>query len=221
MGQKPHITIKMDELRKKVLTMASLSNQAFLNATRAFQKNDWELAEQVLVGDEAVNALECQLDKYCLELLALTQPMARDLRLIIGSMRITIQLERIGDEAVNLAQRTIFLSTRPPLPMDQLMLTMVDLCRKMLSEAITAYADADTVLAASICNQDREVDELYYKLLRRLIRDMVEETRIVERAVHHIMAAKHLERIGDLCTNIAEAVIFIVKGEDIKHRCEG
>lgn len=219
MEQRGHITARIDELRKKALTMASLANQAFLNAAKAFLKNDWELAEQVIQGDEAVNSLECALDKYSLELLALTQPMARDLRLIVGTMRISIQLERIGDEAVNLAQRTVFLSTRSPLPVDPLMHALAEMCRKMLAGVITAYADSDTALAAAICRQDHEVDDLYYKALRRLIGDMVEETRIVERAVHHIMAAKHFERIADLCTNIAEAVIFIVKAEDIKHRC--
>lgn len=221
MEQRGHITARIDELRKKTLTMAGLANQAFLNAAKAFLKCDWELAEQVIQGDEVINTMECDLDKHSLELLALTQPMARDLRLIVGTMRISIQLERIGDEAVNLAQRAVFLSTRPPLVVDPHMHTLGELCRKMLSGVITAYADSDTSLAASICRQDHEVDELYYKVLTRLIGDMVDESRIVERAVHHIMAAKHFERIADLCTNIAESVIFIVKAEDIKHKCKG
>jgi phosphate transport system protein len=214
-----YITAKLDELRKRVLTMADLVNRALVNALKAFLRGDWELAELVLHGDEEINALECELDRYALELLALTQPMAGDLRLIVGSMRIFIQLERIGDEAVNIAQRTVSLSMKPQLPMAPNMGALAEMCRAMVSDSILAYADSDAYLAETICARENEVNALYSRILTRLISDMIEESRIVERGVLHIMAAKHLERVADLSANIAESLVFIVKGEDIKHRC--
>jgi len=211
MEQRAHITSKLDNLRKKVLTMAGLTHLAFSKATEAFMENDWEQAELVIQDDDAIDMTECDLVRYSLELLALTQPMARDLRLIVGSMRISIQLERIGDEAVNLAQRTVSLSMKPLLPLDQNMRTLASLCHRMLADSIVSYADSNTSLAEAVCSLDQEADALHYKVLTRMISNMVEESRIVECGVFHIMAAKHFERVADFCTNIAKSLIFIVK----------
>jgi phosphate transport system protein len=136
-------------------------------------------------------------------------------------MRITMNLERIGDEAVNLAHRTLFLSTRSPLPPNQRMEQLCGHVQDMLSRAIRAIVDQDSALAGEICGMDHRADELSLKVLKEAINTMVEETRIVERGVHVIMASRHLERIGDLSTNLAEAVIFITEGQDVKHRCKG
>ncbi len=220
MEQRAYITQRMDELKKQVLTMAAMTRKALNDAIKAFLVLDSDLAESVIHGDVEINEIENQLDQFNLELLALTQPMAGDLRAIVGSMRMTMNMERIGDEAVNLAHRTVFLSTRPPLPLDPNMDKLARIAQEMLSDAIRAFVEGDVQLAASICVRDQAADDLHYKIMRKVITDMLDESRIAERGVHHIMAAKHIERVADLCTNLAEAVIFIVKGEEIKHRCQ-
>ncbi len=198
MQQRNHFTQKLAELRMRLIRMAALTEQAVQNATRAYLKHDSDLAESVVMNDMAINDMEDAIDTYNLELLALDQPMACDLRFIIGSMRITMNLERVGDEAVNLAHRTLFLSTRQTLPDN---LRMAQLCahvQDMLSKSVRALVEEDTVLAGDICAMDHRADELSLKVLKEAINTMVEETRIVERSVHVIMASRHLERIGDL-----------------------
>jgi len=221
MQQRSHFTQKLGELRMHLLRMAALAEQAAQNACRAYLSGDTDLAESVVMNDMAINEMEETIDAYNLELLALDQPMACDLRFIIGSMRITMNLERIGDEAVNLAHRTLFLSTRQALPANPRMAQLCAHVLDMLNKALRSLADQDTALAGQICAMDHRADELSLKVLKEAINTMVEETRIVERGVHVIMASRHLERIGDLSTNVAEAVIFIKEGMSVKHRCKG
>jgi phosphate transport system regulatory protein PhoU len=221
MQQRSHFTQKLGELRMLLLRMAALAEQAVQNACRAYLESNTDLAESVVMNDMAINEMEDAIDAFNLELLALDQPMASDLRLIIGSMRITMNLERVGDEAVNLAHRTLFLSTRQAMPANPRMAQLCAHVQDMLQKAVRSLVDEDTTLANDICAMDHRADELCLKVLKEAINTMVEETRIVERGVHVIMASRHLERIGDLATNIAEAVIFIKEGMDLKHRCKG
>ncbi len=221
MQQRVHFSHKLEELRMLVLRMAALAETAARNAARAYIEGDSDLAEEVIMGDVEINALEDRIDAYTLELLALDQPMACDLRAIIGAMRMSVNLERVGDEAVNLAHRAVFLSTRQALPPNPRMEQLAAHVLEMFSRALRAYADQDTELAGQICAMDHTSDELSLKVLKECISTMVEETRIVERGVHVIMASRHLERIGDLSTNVGEAVIFIKEGLDVKHKCKG
>ena len=221
MQQRIHFTQKLEELRMHLLRMAALVEKAVHDAVRSYLEGDTDLAESVVMNDAAVNEMEDFIDSFNLELLALDQPMAKDLRFIIGSMRLTVNMERIGDEAVNLAHRTLFLSTRPPLPPNQRMEQLAGHVQDMLGKAIRSLLDEDTTLASDICSMDHRADELSLKVLKEAINTMVDETRIVERSVHVIMASRHLERIGDLSTNLAEAVIFIKEGQSLKHRCKG
>ncbi len=204
-----------------VLRMAALSESAVHKAIRAYLENDADLAEAVIVGDETINEMEDEIDNFSLELLALDQPMAVDLRTIVGAQRITVNLERLGDEAVNLAHRAIFLSTRPPMPHNPKMEDLANTVKKMLSEALKAYVDDDVSLAGQICRMDDKADDLTIAILRQMVADMVTESRIVERGVHAIIGARHLERIGDLSTNVAETVVFVVEGTSMKHNCRG
>lgn len=204
-----------------VLRMAALSESAVHKAIRAYLENDADLAEAVIVGDEAINEMEDDIDNFSLELLALDQPMAVDLRTIVGAQRITVNLERLGDEAVNLAHRAIFLSTRPPMPHNPKMEDLANTVKKMLSESLKAYVDDDVNLAGQICRMDDKADDLTIAILRQMVADMVTESRIVERGVHAIIGARHLERVGDLSTNVAETVVFIVEGTSMKHNCRG
>ncbi len=221
MEQRGHFTKKMDDLKVQVLRMSSMAETAMHNSIKALLENNAELAEDVIMNDIKINELECDLDKFNIELLALDQPMAKDLRFIVGAMRISSNLERIGDEAVNLAHRSVFLSTRPPLPFNQKLEQMTVVAKDMVAHAVKAFADEDSVLAGKVCGMDDDADSLNVRILKSLIEDMVSETRIVERGVHLIMASSHLERIADQATNIAESVIFITQGVNIKHHCRG
>jgi len=221
MQQRIHFTQKLDELRMLVLRMAALAERAARDAARAYLTGDSDLGEGVIMNDGEINDMEDKIDAFTLELLALDQPMACDLRSIIGAMRLAMNLERVGDEAVNLAHRAVFLSTRSPMPPNPRMEQLSAHVQDMLSMSLRAYADQDTALAGKICAMDNSADELSLKVLKECINNMVEETRIVERGVHVIMASRHLERIGDLATNVAEAVIFIKEGQDVKHHCKG
>ena len=221
MEQRAHFHKKLEELKMQVLRMAALSEKAVYNSIKAYLEYNSDLAEDVIMGDIEINDLENAIDRFNLELLALDQPMAKDLRSIVGAMRITMNLERLGDEAVNLAHRALFLSTRPPLPYNQKMEQLTETAKKMLASALKSFVEEDVKLAEQVCAMDNEADELSLKILKQYINDMVTESRIVERGVHAIMAARHLERVGDLATNVAETVIFIVEGENVKHRCRG
>ncbi|XXJ18212.1 phosphate signaling complex protein PhoU [Desulfovibrio caledoniensis] len=221
MEQRAHFSKKLEDLKVMVLRMAALSESAVHKAVRAYLENDADLAEEVIVGDEAINEMEDEIDNFSLELLALDQPMAVDLRTIVGAQRITVNLERLGDEAVNLAHRAIFLSTRPPMPHNPKMEDLANTVKKMLSEALKAYVDDDVSLAGQICRMDDKADDLTIAILRQMVSDMVAESRIVERGVHAIIGARHLERVGDLATNVAETVVFIVEGTSMKHNCRG
>ncbi|EGB15754.1 phosphate uptake regulator, PhoU [Pseudodesulfovibrio mercurii] len=221
MEQRAHFSKKLEDLKVMVLRMAALSESAVHKAVRAYLENDADLAEAVIVGDESINEMEDEIDNFSLELLALDQPMAVDLRTIVGAQRITVNLERLGDEAVNLAHRAIFLSTRPPMPHNPKMEDLANTVKKMLSEALKAYVDDDVNLAGQICRMDDKADDLTISILRQMVSDMVAESRIVERGVHAIIGSRHLERIGDLSTNVAETVVFIVEGTSMKHNCRG
>ncbi|MBG0790178.1 MAG: phosphate signaling complex protein PhoU [Desulfovibrionaceae bacterium] len=221
MEQRAHFSKKLEDLKVMVLRMAALSESAVHKAIKAYLENDSDLAESVIVGDDVINEMEDEIDNFSLELLALDQPMAVDLRTIVGAQRIVVNLERLGDEAVNLAHRAIFLSTRPPMPHNPKMERLATIAKTMLSDSLKSYVDEDVSLAGQVCRMDDKADDLTIGILRQLVSEMVAESRIVERGVHAIIGARHLERVGDLSTNVAECVVFIVEGTSLKHKCKG
>ncbi len=203
-----------------ILQMAALTEAALKKAVQALFERDIPLANEVVEKDEEINMLEVAVDKHCLRLLALEQPMARDLRFIIGCLRIAVDLERVADQAVNVAQRAQFLSTRPPLPPNQAMEQLAETAMDMLSSVITAFINQNVSQAADVCQMDDNADELNVTVLKNLLDYMVNEVPAVERSVQTIIAARCLERAADQATNIAESVIFMVKGVNVKHHCE-
>lgn len=217
---KSHFIRQMEELRMSLLEMASLTEKAMQKALHAFKTRDENLASQVIEGDHAVNQMEMKIDHLCLSLLALEQPVAKDLRFIIGALRMSIDLERIADQAVNIAQRAQFLAQRPPLGFIPELDALAETAMDMLRVAIDSFARQNVTQAYDVCQMDDEADELNDKVLRRMIDLMVSESRGIERAVQTIITARCLERVADQTTNIAETVIFIVQGVNIKHRCE-
>jgi phosphate transport system protein len=211
---------EMDDLKLEVLRMAALTENALTKALRAFFERDSDMAEEVVGADEEIDLLEVDIDKRCLRLLALEQPMAKDLRFIIGSMRVCINLERIADQAVNIAERALYLNQRPALPHQPLMERLAATSVDMFKKAVSSFNTGNTQQASEVCHMDDAADELNLKILRHFVDYMVAEVRAVERAVYSIIVSRCLERCGDHATNVAEAVVFIVEGVEIKHHCE-
>lgn len=203
-----------------ILQMAALTERALENATQALLRRDPDLATQVINGDREINLLEVDVDRQSLRLLALDQPMARDLRFIIGSMRIAVDLERVADQAVNIAQRAQFLSSRPALPPNPAMEQLGETTLDMLRNVIQSFVNENVDQATDVCQMDDIADELNVRILKSLLDYMIHEVPAVERAVHTIIVARCFERAADQCTNIAESVIFINKGVNIKHHCQ-
>lgn len=211
---------ELEQLKMIILEMAALTQKAMEKAARAFLERNVDLANEVIQGDEEINLLEVEVDRCSLRLLALDQPLARDLRFIVGCMRIAVDLERIADLAAGISRRAIFLSNRPPLPHDPAMEQLAETALDMLHTVIDAFAKQSVSRARDVCQMDDTADELNVAVLKSLLDYMVKEVPAVERSVQTIIAARYLERIADQVTNIAESVVFIVQGVNIKHHCE-
>lgn len=213
-----HLHEEMERLRLQVLYMVNLAETAVNKAIAAYVARDEFLAEAVVDGDAEVNSLEVAIDEIGLKLLALEQPVASDLRFVLGCMRISVDLERIADEAVNIAERSMILSARPSLPFQKPIEYMGERVLAMLHRATQAFVRGDTDLAMEVWRCDAEIDTLNHRNIREVIEYMLHETPAIERSVHTILIIRHLERIADLVTNICESVVFIVKGINIKHK---
>ncbi len=211
---------ELEELKMMILQMAALSERALEKSIRAILERDMQLADEVVGGDQEINMLEVNIDRQSLRLLALDQPMARDLRFIVGCMRIAVDLERTGDQAVNIAQRAQFLSSRPPLPPNPAMEQLGQIALDMFRTVIHAFVNENSEEAMEVCQMDDAADDMNVRVLKDLLEYMVEELPAVERSVQTIIAARCLERVADQATNIAESVIFINKGVNIKHHCQ-
>jgi len=211
---------ELEELRMMILQMAALTERALEKSIQAFLGRNIQLADEVIDGDQEINMMEVYVDRQSLRLLALDQPMARDLRFILGCMRIAVDLERVGDQAVNIAQRAQFLSTRPPLPPNPAMEQLGEVALDMFRTVIQAFVNDNSEQAREVCQMDDVADDLNVRILKDLLEYMTHETPAVERSVQTIITARCLERVADQATNIAESVIFISKGVNIKHHCE-
>ena len=211
---------ELEELRMLILQMGALTERALEKSIRAIQERDMQLADEVIEGDQQINMLEVNVDRQSLRLLALDQPMARDLRFIVGCMRIAVDLERIADQAVNIAQRAQFLSSRPPLPPNPAMEQLAQIALDMFRTVIHAFINENSQEAMEVCEMDDAADEMNVRVLKDLLEYMVHEVPAVETSVQTIIAARCLERVADQATNIAESVIFINKGVNIKHHCQ-
>lgn len=210
----------LEDLKIEVLRMGAWTESALRRALQALLERDSDLAAEVIEGDQEIDLLEVEIDQRCLRLLALDQPMARDLRFIIGCMRVCTNLERIADQAVNIAERALYLNQRPALPHQPLMEQLATISVDMLRRATSAFSDGETSQASEVCQMDDRADELNLNILRHLIDYMIGEVQAVDQAVNTIIISRCLERCADLATNVAEAVVFIVEGVDIKHYCQ-
>jgi phosphate transport system protein len=173
--------------------------------------------ERVLYGDEPINALHVEIDNRCFKLFALHQPMATDLRAIVSAVKINTDLERVGDLAVNIAEAAKRYATHPPVKKLIDIPQMGDIAQEMLHDALDAFVRRDTVLAQAVLNEDDRLDGLKTQIFRELLDYMLKDPTTVEPALDLILVSRHLERIGDHATNIAEDVIFMVSALDVRH----
>ena len=207
-------------LKEKLLEMASRAEEQIALAIRGLKDREEKLACQVLDREEAINLLDIEIDEMSMRLLALRQPMATDLRFITSAMRIGSDLERIGDLAVNIAERTMDLLKHPQLKPLIDIPRMAELAQEMVRDALNAFINGDAVLAKQVCERDDQVDKLNIQIFRELLTFMMADTATIPRAVDLILVGRHLERIADHATNIGEDVIFMIKGRTIKHHVE-
>ena len=215
-----HFQTELEELKENLLKMAALVEKAISNAVQALVTMDSKLAKKTLDGEDRINKLEIAIDDMCLKLLALKQPMAADLRFITSAMKIITDLERIGDQAVNIAERAISLNEEPQLKPYIDIPRMAEIAQSMVKDVMDAFVNRDSKLARSVCARDDLVDGLNDQVFRELLTYMMADPKTITRAVHLMIVCRCLERIADHATNIAEDVIFMVDALVIKHHAD-
>jgi len=218
--ERHHFEEEMQALRNRLLNMGALVEERVHDATHALIERRLDTAERIITSDQDVNELQIEIDERCLRLLALQQPMASDLRLITAAMKINADLERIGDQAVNIAEQAVRILAHPPLkPLIDLP-RMAEISERMTRESLDAFVRKDAKLARAILARDDEVDQLKDHVFRVLLTYMMADPGTIERALGLILVSRHLERIADHATNIAEDVIFVVEAKDVRHHHE-
>jgi phosphate transport system protein len=212
-----HYEQQLRELKDRLLLMSHNAELMIADSIRALVDRRPTLADEVIKRDDELDKLEIEIDNLCYEILALEQPVARDLRFIATALKIVKDLERIGDIAVNIAERALELIQEPELKRLVDLPIMGDAAQKILKESLDAFVNSDADLAEKVIFNDTVVDDLYEQIFRELLTYMLEDPRAISRAIKLIFIAKHLERVGDHSANIAEMVVFLVKGQDIRH----
>jgi phosphate transport system protein len=207
-------------LKEELLEMAGRAEEQIALAVKSLRDREEALACQVLEREAAVNLLDVEIDEMGMRLLALRQPLAADLRFITSAMKISGDLERIGDLAVNIAERTLDLLKNPQLKPLLDIPVMARTAQGMVRDALTAFVNGDDELARRVCERDDVVDQLNNQVFRELLTYMMQDHAAISRAVDLILVGRHLERIADHATNIAEDVIYMVRGKTIKHHIE-
>ena len=215
-----HFEIELQALKNRLLGMGALVEERVHQAMQALMERRVEAAEAIVAGDAEVNELQIEIDDRCLKLLALQNPMASDLRLITAAMKINADLERIGDQAVNIAENAVKIAAAPPLrPMIDLP-RMAEMAETMTRDSLDAFVRRDANLARDILARDDEVDLLKDQIFRVLLTHMMADPGTIERALGLLLVSRNLERIADHATNIAEDVIFVVEAKDVRHHHE-
>jgi phosphate transport system protein len=211
---------ELESLKNNLIRMASLAEIAVQKSVVSVTERNSDLAREVITDDINLNRMELSIEDQAFKLLALRQPLATDLRFIVAAMRIATELERIGDQAVNISERALELNSREPVELPIDLRVMADLALGMVRTSIEAFVLQDPKLAIQVCQRDVEVDILDDEFIQKILDTMIAESRWVTRLHHFIIIVRNLERIADLATNIAEDIVFIVEGRVIKHRCE-
>ena len=212
-----HFQEELEALKSRLLEMGGLAEERVRGAVEGLVARDLDRIETVLTGDEPINRLHIDVDNRCFRLLALYQPMATDLRAIVAAVKINSDLERVGDLAVNIAEAAQRYMSHAPVKQLIDIPRMGDIAQTMLRDALDSFVKRDTELARSVLNCDDELDALKTQVFRELLTYMLQATETIEPALDLILVSRHLERIGDHATNIAEDVIFMVSAQDVRH----
>jgi phosphate transport system protein len=212
---------ELEALKGSLLELAELAKTALDRSITAFWDRNPDLARQVIAGDAAINDLEVAIDGECIRLVALYQPVAVDLRTIMAVDHIIAEVERIGDLAVDMAEEALGLAKFAPEPLQPEILTMARKAQEMLVQSLEAFINRDVLLGRLVCRADDEVDGLDRSITQALLENMAAHQEIMPADQSQINIVRHLERVGDHATNIAEQVVYMVEGENVRHRCQG
>jgi phosphate transport system protein len=220
MEKHTHFQEQLEELKESLLKMAALVEETISDSVQSLVKRDSDLVQKTLDLEKRINAMDIEIEEMCLTLLALRQPMAIDLRFITSAMKINTDLERMGDQAVNIAERAVSLNQEPPLKPYIDIPRMAEIVQTMVKDVLDSFVRRDSKLARSVCERDDLVDGLNNQVFRELLTFMISEPTTIQRAAHLMIVCRCLERIADHATNIAEDVIFVVDARVIKHHAE-
>ena len=208
---------ELQSLREQLLLMGARVEEMIQSSMRALERRDGDLARRMIEYDHQINRLEVEIDEHCLSILARRQPVASDLRFLATALKLVTDLERIGDLGVNICERVLELNEGPPLKPYTGLGMMADAAQAMIRDALDAFVEGDAEKAQEVLGRDKVVDHLYAQIFRELLTYMMEDPRNIFRASRIQSIAKYLERIGDHATNLAEMVVFLIKGKDIRH----
>jgi phosphate transport system protein len=217
MPMQRHFHEELDALKQTLLLMSALVEDQIRRAMQALVDRDDSLAQEVIDRDREVNAYDVEIDEKCVEMLALHQPTAVDLRFITTTMKIVTDLERIGDQAVNIAQRTLELNREPQLKPYIDLPRLAERAQRMVKDSLDAFVARDPALARAVCAADDSVDALKEQIFRELLTFMMEDPKTIPRAIRLIFISRFLERVADHATNIAEMVIYLVESKMVRH----
>jgi phosphate transport system protein len=212
-----HFQDELEQLKTRLLEMGGIAEEQVRTAVQGLTDRNQRLIDSVLAGDDPLNALHIEIDDRCFTMFALFQPMAADLRTIVAAIKINTDLERVGDLAVNIAEAARRYTTHPPVKKLIDIPRMAGIAQTMLRDALDAFVRRDVELAQHVLNEDDRLDSLKTQIFRELLTYMLQDPATIEPALDLILISRHLERIGDHATNIAEDVIFIVSAQDVRH----
>jgi phosphate transport system protein len=219
--ERQHFEAERQALRNQLLTMGALVEDRVHRAIQALVERREEEARRIIETDQEINDLQIDIDDRCLKLLALQTPLAIDLRLITSAMKINADLERVGDQAVNIAENVLQLLPHPPLKPLIDIPRMAEIAERMVRDSLDSFVKGDAGLARDVLRRDDEVDGLKDQLFRELLTYMMADPGTIQRALALLLISRHLERIADHATNIAEDVIFIAEAKDVRHHHVG
>jgi phosphate transport system protein len=215
-----HFHDELNQVKVQLLTMSGEAEAALGLAVEALLERDPARAQQVIANDRVIDTMEVEIEEQCVSLLALQQPMARDLRTLIAATKIATDLERVGDHAVNIAQSAVRLAKSRPIAPEPELVEMARLTREMLSDALEAFIRGDSQAGRDVCLRDDKVDALNRSVFRILLTHMMEDPHVIGAGMELFLVSRNLERVADLATNIGEDVVFLVEGKSIKHHAE-
>jgi phosphate transport system protein len=215
-----HFHDELSDLKVRLLAMSGEAEAALARAVESLLERNAEKAAGVIAGDHRLDAMEVDIEDQCIRLLALQQPMARDLRMVTSALRIASDLERVGDHAVNIAQSSERLLEASPIAPEPELVEMARMAREMLADALEAFVRGDARGGRDVCARDDKVDALHRSVFRILLTHMMEDPRNISAGMELALVSRNLERVADLATNIGEDVVFLVEGKSIKHGAE-